>query len=299
MKTFLVNLISKKVFFNAAKGHIFIDSSAFHFIRINEGIFEVWVKEHRFDQTFDDELRGSRKEESSKQAPLFESSSNNQGEELFQKMLDTLQNSELKLNKLAFDKIFLSARSYFRFGYINSDSTLLLDPRALNGFHTDQMAQNRDKSVDDRTKISLELSNDDMTGLHFIFPSEDEIAAFAGELSNFPKVIEIEAYEPTISIVHLRNDSSSLGGSIVSVGAPLEGSRPSQGPKALIKEFCRFYQLRSLMAPIQYRETGALVNSNGLVYFSESIKQSLKSERTVEAEPLLCTSCLLMVRGIY
>lgn len=211
-------------------------------------------------------------------------------------MLDTLQNSELKLNELAFDKIFLSARSYFRFGYINSDSTLLLDPRALNGFHTDQLAQSRDKSIDDRTKVSLELSNDDMTGLHFVFPSEDEIAAFAGELTNFPKVMEIEAYEPTLSTVHLRNDSSSLGGSIVSVDVPLKGSRPSQGPKALIKEFCRFYQLRPLMAPIQYRETGALVNSNGLVYFSESIKQSLRSERTVEAEPLLCTSCLLMVR---
>ena len=97
-------------------------------------------------------------------------------------------------------------------------------------------------------------------------------------------------------IFFLNSNYPSLGvASVVSVGAPLKGARIPQGQRALVKEFCRFYQLRPLMAPVQYRETGARVNSAGLVYFSEPVRQSLENERAGETEPLLCTSCLFMV----
>ena len=120
-----------------------------------------------------------------------------------------MQNIQLKLSELAFDKIFLTPRSYFRLGFIDSDSTLQLDARALNGFHPDQMAAASLGNA--RTKVSLELSNEATKAFRFAFPSEQEVGLKAGELANFPQLIEIETYEPSMSRVHVSNDSSSMG----------------------------------------------------------------------------------------
>jgi len=66
------------------------------------------------------------------------------------------------------------------------------------------------------------------------------MAGSADGLGHFPRLIEIESYEPEVAVIGTRNETS--GGSVVSV----EGSLKAGGDlteRKLTEEFCRFYKL--------------------------------------------------------
>lgn len=167
-----------------------------------------------------------------------------------------------------------------------------MNPKAFNSFHTDQI-QKKIKGLDDRTKISFELSQmfDDSLGFRFEFLDRNTIE-YGDDLMYMPKVIEIESYEPTLCLIHLKN-SSVTSSSVISVGKNLNNV-PSGNEKGQVCEFCRFYRTRPLMTPIEL-DTPNLINSNSLVYFSEPIKISLEMEKKIEPVPIHCTSCLYIV----
>lgn len=268
-----------QIIMNKVKGHIIVDTNAFYFIRINDGIFEFWVKNHRQDQVFYTEQRGSQL------IAADNPKSNFKPKNIEDNLLGGLENIYLKLNDLAFNKLFLSSRSFFRFGYVNCKSGFTVYPKSFNSFHTDQIQK---KDLDERTKISFELSqieDDNELGFQFEFLDKNTIE-FNADLMYMPKVIEIESYEPSLSVIHLKN-STLTKSRVISVGNEL--GKGYHGEKRQVCEFCRFYRTRPLMTPVEFN-TPNLINSNSLVYFSEPIKISLGMEKN--NEPVHCTSCL-------
>jgi len=151
---------------------------------------------------------------------------------------NSLSNANLIINDLAFDKIYLTSRSYFRLAYIDSDSTFQLRPRALSGFHSDQIADPVSRS-DGMTKISIELDqtvvgSDTQSGVEFGVVSELE------DLGYFPKLVEIESYEPEMALIKNRNDTLSQGTTISVEGSLKAGADLNQ--RKVVDEFCRFYR---------------------------------------------------------
>lgn len=193
----------------------------------------MFVKEHSRDLQFTKQLQPDLNSQviSSEPASVFSPTDRSSD-------FDSLSNAFLELGALTFDKIFLTPRSYFRFGFMKSDSRFQLSPKAFAGFHSDQMDHDLNNGRDQRTKISLDFSavagSDE--GLQVEYLSIGEVFGGAYDLGHFPKVVEIETYEPLLSLVKVLNGSDT--GSVY--GTLKRKEEVSQ--EAVVSEFCRFYK---------------------------------------------------------
>jgi len=255
------------------RGHIFLESKSIDLIRLSDGIFELWIENH--SQLIADKGNRQRKPFSSNRFQSKQTSSdlsyqNQSPLNLMKKALNT----HLKLNDLAFNKIFLTSRSLFRIGFINSNSIFLVSPKALNGFHEDEMnsspsssSSTNSLSEDDyRTRISFEIKKSD--NIHFEFVTQQDLIANEEDLSHFPKLIELDGYRPELNTID-NYKTLLIESDIVS--------------KQL--EFCRFFKLRPLLAPLKYKLPNAQFTASSLIFFTESLAKPSNST---------CTSCLFI-----
>lgn len=234
------------------RGHIFMDSKSIDLIRLSDGIFELWIENHK--QLVND--KGNR----------FKTKLIKQQTSSLIKQMKKTKNTYLKLNDLAFNKIFLSSRSLLRIGFVNSDSVFVVSPKALNGFHLDEMTTQTQQNDDYRTRISLEIKQSE--NLHFEFVTQQDLVTNDEDLSHYPRLVEIDGYVPIMSDL---SDSKSFAQSEVNLRQ---------------LEFCRFFKLRPLIAQFKFKLANSVYNSNNLVYFSEPIKFKNETNK--------CTSCLFM-----
>ena len=89
-----------------------------------------------------------------------------------------------------------------------------------------------------------------------------------------PKVIEIDAYQPSLSIIG-QDNSLDFSKSLYNYTSNQKSRANVKTSSYLTNEFCRFYKMKSL--------------TNSLVYFSEPIRQSSKIDGMLK-----CTSCLFI-----
>ena len=266
-----------QVIFSDVKGHIVMDKKAFDFIRVAEGIFEVWIENHRQSQS----VKGNKQSFSNPKS--------------FGSLLKNVGHTYLKLNDQAFNKVFLSARSYFHLSFINSDSIFLINPASLNGFHEDSLSTVSRGEQDERTKILIDLNESD--NFRFEFLSEQALVDNQQDLNYLPRVIEIEQYTPSLSILS-RDGTIDLTRSMQSLSFDSNRTRLSntdliRSNSYLISEFCRFYKLRPLMAQFKFKISQVL-DSSYLVYFSEPVSLSSEYEHKNVKQPALCSSCLFI-----
>jgi len=264
-----------QILFQDLRGHIVFDTKSIDLIRLSDGIFEIWIEDHR--QLVNDKGNRQKNKFNSK-----DSSTTIPKQSIVEmsplRLLKKARNTHLKLNDLAFNKIFLNSHSLFRIGYINSDSLFLISPKALNGFHIDELATNLNNRQDYRTKISFEIKQSD--NLHFEFVSQQDLVTNEEDLSNFPKLIEIDTYEPIMS--NEQQDNKIL--------TQVEINMRQQ-------EFCRYFKLRPLIAPLKYKLPNAAFNANSFIYFSVPIKltgKQMSSDESKNKTKQYCTSCLFI-----
>lgn len=242
-----------------------MDSKSIDLIRLSDGIFELWIENHR--QLILD--KGNRQKNKPNKFNAKDSVTKSASQSPL-RLMKKSRNTYLKLNDLAFNKIFLSSRSLFRIGYINSDSLFIINPKALNGFHNDEMTSNNGE--DYRTKVSFEIKQS--PNIHFDFVSQQDLVSNEEDLSHFPKLIEIDGYEPIMSSTQ---DTKSFTQSEIITRQ---------------QEFCRYFKLRPLIAPLKYKLPNAVFSANNFVYFSEPIKMFAKQANIPQANQ--CTSCLFI-----
>ncbi len=147
-----------QISFQDITGHILFDRNAINLIKLSNGIFEIWTENHKQS----DLARGNNNVN-----VKYSAISNDT-----LRTMKIVRNAYFKLMELAINQIFLTPRSYFRFGFVNSNSVLLLNPKSLNGFHVerfDNKSRMAANTNDYRTKIEFEINESDNVKLNFLF----------------------------------------------------------------------------------------------------------------------------------
>ena len=274
-----------QISFQDINGHILFDRNAINRINVGAGLFEIWTENHKQQ----DLIRGN-------QAPFLPKSngSNQQQPQDTLKTLKIVKNSYFKLMELAINQIYLTSRSFFRFGFVNSNSIFVLNPKSMNGFVIDSFKKNI-SNQNYQPKIEFEINDSENVKFNFLYKDLKQPNINKQSINNIdydyddeditnglPKLIEIDGYQPEMSLI-------KQDGIIDTKSAKKKSTELS-----LIKEFCQFHTLRPYMASIQRSQSGIKsILTKNLVYFTESIKLSAELDQKPNTK-LTCTSCLFI-----
>jgi hypothetical protein len=273
-----------QISFQDINGHILFDRNAINRINVGAGLFEIWTENHKQQ----DLVRGN-------QGPILsKSNGSNQQPQDTLKTLKIVKNSYFKLMELAINQIYLTSRSFFRFGFVNSNSIFLLNPKSMNGFVIDSFKKNI-SNQNYQPKIEFEINDSENVKFNFLYKdlkqpniNKQSINSIDYDYDDeditngLPKLIEIDGYQPEMSLI--KQDGTIDTKSV----------KKKSSESTLIKEFCQFHTLRPYMASIQRSQSGIKsILTKNVVYFTESIKLSSELDQK-SGSKLTCTSCLFI-----
>lgn len=138
---------------------------------------------------------------------------------------------------------------------------------------------NKGSDSEYRTKLEFEINGSENVVLDFLTPSrnkfdevDDDDDADDDTDDTLPKVIELDGYRPTMSLVMANRSIETIQDLAISnVNKTSTALLHSQQHAYLLDEFCRFYKLRPFMTwlpPFKSNKTYRL--RNNLVYFTHS-----------------------------
>lgn len=141
-----------------------------------------------------------------------------------------------------------------------------------------------------RTKVEFEINGSENVFFDFLASKmsnfNDDDDNWDDSSTNLPKLIELDGYRPTMSLVHANRSIETI--------RSVEPS--SKSAHVFEDEFCRFYKLRPFMTwmpPVKSEKNYRL--KNNLVYFTQtSINEYLPLRDEHENVPKMCTSCLFI-----
>ncbi|CAF0897069.1 unnamed protein product [Brachionus calyciflorus] len=249
-------------------GHVILSENSFNLIKVLHGLFEFWVDSQK--KTINSYINTFK---SSKEIDLVNLKSPN-------KILNNAQNKYVKFLDNSINKIFLTSGSNFRFGFLNSNSVILINSKSITDIHIDRFDKAK-STLDYKTKLEFDISDTD----NFLFDFESLNYQDSEDLS-LSKLIEIDGYKPIVTLI--KSDKTEI---IYPENTKIDKNFKrkllvQRSDSMLTHEFCRFYKLRPFMVNFN------TIKSN-LVYFSQTSLSDYVSDSSLSSTKT-CTSCLLI-----
>lgn len=129
-----------QLMFQEINGHLVFDREAVNNIKLNAGLFEIWIDSHLRRTTTtpttnpSSELKFNSKH---KQTTANQESASSVVKSAI-RVLNTCKNSYFKLFDYAINKVFLTSQSNFRIGFLNSESIMSVGAKSIQNFHLDR-----------------------------------------------------------------------------------------------------------------------------------------------------------------
>jgi hypothetical protein len=244
-----------QILFQNLSENVVLNENAISLIKLSDGIFEIWIENHRLDV----ETQVGTKQ--------------------------TIKSFEMMEN--AVNKVYMTSRSFFRFGFTNSSAILMLNSNSFNAFHVDnydilfKYDNKNNKVADYRTKIEFEIDESDYVLYDFKPVAEDgEGERYDTFTLNLPKLIEFDGYKPHFDLFSDVNAVNNVHNS-----NQLEQQRR-------LEEFCKFHKLKSFMHSVKLSQ---IKQTDNLIYFAEAQRLvDANTEQTADSNQVECSSCLFI-----
>jgi len=253
-----------QILFQNLSENVVLNENAISLIKLSDGIFEVWIENHQLE-------------------PVAQSGSSRQ----------TVKSFEMMEN--AVNKVYMTSRSFFRFGFTNSSAILMLNSNSFNAFHVDNydilfkydnknsQNNNNNKASEYRTKIEFEIDESDYV-LYDFKPvlEDDESERYDTFTINLPKLIELDGYKPLFDVF---SDVNAVSNTQKSKSSQVENRKR-------LEEFCKFHKLKSFMHSVKANQAK---QTDNMIYFAEAQRLvDADTEQTADSSQVECSSCLFI-----
>lgn len=241
-------------------GHVIVSENAFNLIKVMHGLFEFLVDSQR-------KIVNKNFQPKNIDLANFKNAV---------KLLNGVRNWYIRFLDNSISKIFLTSGSNFRFGFLSSNSIILLDSKSITDVHVDRFDDSK-TNLEYRTKIEFDIEESDnfimdFSSLNYVDPQYLSMA----------KLIEIDGYKPIVHLIKSNHTFETLFPEYVRRDKNFKMST-EKSDSIITQEFCRFYKLRPYLASFSSIHTN-------LVYFSHT---SISDHFPISNSEL-CTSCLFM-----